>query len=286
MNFKFSIITANYNNGKFLPDLIESIRKQTYKNWELIITDDFSSDNSLAVLENYSNDRRIKVFIHKKNQGAAAAFRTSVKNATGDIIGMLGADDALLPTAIEEMVFAHAKNTNASLICSNLYKCDENLNILSVWENYKQPAQKGGLIFDISVGSFATFKKNNYEQTEGFNPFFKKALDHDLYLKLEEVGMVVYFDKPLYLYRSNPIGISQNNEWMRALQYSTIAKKHAYHRRKASSFEVNLSHIQYANMLSLWHKREAQYFYTKKEIFKIILNQIKASWYRIISIFL
>lgn len=281
MSNKFSVIAANYNNGKFLPDLIESVRRQTYTSWELIITDDFSTDNSLEVLERYRNDERIKIVKHHENKGAAAAFRTAVENSTGNIIGMLGADDALLPTAVEEMVQVHCQYPDAALICSNLYRCDEQLNIVSLWDKYSQPAQRGALIQDVTVGSFATFKKKAYDETEGFDPYFKKALDHDIYLKLEEKGEVIYIEKPLYLYRSNPIGISQNNEWMRALQFSTLAKKNAFIRRRNTSSIVNLSWLQYTQMMQLWHRREAQYFYRKKKLLPAVLNLGKTGWYQI-----
>lgn len=277
---KFSIITANYNNGKFLLDLYDSVKKQTYDNWELIIVDDFSTDNSRSILEVIKLDNKIKVFYHKSNEGAASAFKSAASIATGEVIGMLGADDALMPNALDVMMKQHIKHPNASLICSNLYHCDEELNIISTWDKYCQPLGNGLLIYDITLGSFATFKSVMYHKTSGFEKLFKKALDHDIYLKLEEIGDVIYHDEPLYLYRSNPIGISQKNNWFEASQFSIIAKMNAYKRRVKYNYEPNLTQQQFNQLKKKWLYGQSKLFYGKKDYLKSIIYYLK---YKIIN---
>jgi glycosyltransferase involved in cell wall biosynthesis len=266
----FSVIVANYNNGAFLDTLIESIRMQTYTNWQLVIVDDCSADNSRLILNAYKYDPRIVLIFHEHNLGAAAAFKSAADAATGEIIGMLGADDALTPHAIETMLNLHELNPGASLICSNLYQCDEQLNILSLWNKYAAPKAHGILILDPSVGSFATFKKEMYLQTEGFDPFFKKALDHDIYLKLEEKGKVLYHPEPLYLYRANPIGISQNSNWFEATIYSLQARINAYKRRVHLKNILNLSLQEYKQLVQLKYKRLARLSKAQKKLFGFI----------------
>lgn len=277
---KFSIITANYNNGKYLLDLYKSVKKQTYYNWELIIVDDFSTDNSRSILDLIKLDERIKVFYHDANKGAAAAFRTAASLANGQVMGMLGADDALMPKTLEIMMQLHLKHPKASLICSNLYHCDEDLNVISVWDKYFQPQRKGMLIYDITIGSFATFKGDMYHKTSGFDKLFRKALDHDIYLKLEEIGDVIYHDEPLYLYRSNPIGISQKNNWFEASQFSIIAKMNAYKRRVKHNYEPNLTQPQFNQLKKKWLYGQSKIFYGKKDYLKSICCYLK---YKIIN---
>ena len=65
----FSVLIANYNNAKYIKKAIESVLKQTYKNWEIVIVDDASTDNSLEVIRPYLKDKRIKLVKHKENQG-------------------------------------------------------------------------------------------------------------------------------------------------------------------------------------------------------------------------
>jgi glycosyltransferase involved in cell wall biosynthesis len=238
---KFSVVVANYNNGKYLPALIESVQKQTYVNWELVIADDCSTDNSLEIIALFLSDERIKVISHKQNQGAGAAFRTATENSTGPIIGMLGADDALPPNAIAEMVNAHLACPQASFIYSTHFECDSELKVIDEKGFFGQGIPKGkSQIHQIYATNFATFKKEAYLKTEGFNPKLKRAVDQDLFLKLEEVGEVVFIDKPLYYYRRHAGGISQEGNSEKARMFHIMAMYHAYQRRKKTGF-INLT---------------------------------------------
>ena len=82
-----------------------------------------------------------------------------------------------------------------------------------------------------------------------------KALDHDIFLKLEEVGSLVFINEPLYLYRSNPIGISQGSNSSRAAQFSLLARYHAYLRRRGTTLP-NLSEDEVSTIRKTWHIRE------------------------------
>ena len=252
----FSIIVANYNNGRFLPELVQSVQSQTYQDWELVIVDDCSTDNSREIVSSFLSDKRIKVIYHSHNQGAAAAFRTAVENSTGEVVGMLGADDALVPEAVETMNNAHERNPGASLICSDCLACDADLKITGKYEYYRPLGPGQELIRSLTIGSFATFKRMAYDLTEGFDPFFKKALDHDIYLKLDEIGSLAYVHEPLYLYRLHEGGISQFDNGLRAAQYSILAKKNAYRRRKGTP-KANLTNREYKEMMITWYVRES-----------------------------
>lgn len=251
----FSVIVANYNNGQYLPELIQSILNQTYTNWELIIVDDCSIESPVKYIAKYLTDKRIQYLVHDENLGVAATFKTAIDNASGEIIGMLGADDALVITAIEIMVNEHYQYPDVSMINSECYWCDEKLNILNKLEFYK-PLQAGQtLIRNLTIGSFATFKRIFYNKTEGFDPAFKRAVDHDIYLKLDEVGALRFIYKPLYLYRKNAIGISQNSNGAKAAQFSLIAKYNAYKRRLGSDKE-NLTKKEIIDIRINWYLRE------------------------------
>jgi glycosyltransferase involved in cell wall biosynthesis len=251
----FSIIVANYNNEFYLPELIKSIQDQTYSNWELIIVDDNSRNSPDNILKPFLEDFRIKYFKHNENLGVAATFKTATDNSKGEIIGMLGADDALTPTALQIMVDAHIKYPSASLINSDCFWCDDKLKIIEKYKYYRALKPNEQLIRNLTIGSFATFKKIAYDKTDGFEPFFKKAVDHDIYLKLDEVGDLQYVNEPLYLYRSNPIGISQNQNGVNAAQFSLIAVGNAYKRRLGSP-KYNIEKREYLQLRKKWYLRE------------------------------
>jgi glycosyltransferase involved in cell wall biosynthesis len=256
----FSIIVANYNNGKFLPKLIETVESQTYTNWELIIVDDCSTDNSVEILAPFLNNLKIKLIQHTQNKGAASAFKIAVDNSSGKLIGMLGADDGLVSNALQIMVSAFDKHKDASLINSNCYTCSEiDLSIIEKYQHYKPIPQGQQLINFLTVGSFAVFSRIAYDKTQGFDINFKRALDHDIYLKLDEVGKLYFIEDYLYLYRQNPIGISQGENGTKAAQFSLLAKKNAYNRRLNTSI-YNISKKEYNQISITWCLREAYTF--------------------------
>ena len=238
----FSVLCTNYNNGTFIPEMVDSLLKQTYIHWELIFVDDGSSDNSLEKIAHYSSDSRIRVFSSPDNVGAGGAAVMAAKEAEGAVMGRLDADDALRPNAIDVMVNAHIHHPGASLITSQVIACDTELQpVTPPWVQYK-PLPKGKSILEHpSVGAFASFKTSSFKQTAGFNPSLKRAVDLDIYVKLEEVGQVVVLDDELYLYRQNINGISQghNGTLAKALAYQVMIE--AYFRRKASGFKPNLT---------------------------------------------
>ena len=89
-----SIITPSYGSEKFIAQTIESVLSQTYKNWEMIIVDDCSPDNSNEIIEKYlRNDSRIKLIKLEKNSGPAVARNRAIKEAKGRYITFLDADD-------------------------------------------------------------------------------------------------------------------------------------------------------------------------------------------------
>lgn len=245
MNEKVSILIANYNNGRFLMEAVDSIRCQTYPNWEIVIVDDCSIDNSAEIYKELENDERIRVFFNEKNMGIGYTFHRLVMLANGDICGFFGPDDVLVEDAIQIMVAEHDKHPEASLINSTLYNTDKNLNIVSV-SSYgcSIPESESFLTYRKGITSFATFKKKSYEQTEGIDPIMRRAADHDLYYKLEEVGKVYYIDKPLYLYRhhGNNISLGEENS-LTAHAWDIYAMINACNRRGISIEKNALVHV-------------------------------------------
>lgn len=94
---KVSIIMPNYNCEKFLEETINSVINQTYQNWELLIVDDCSTDNSVEVIKSFcEKDSRVKLFVNEKNSGAAASRNAAIREAQGKWIAFLDSDDLWL----------------------------------------------------------------------------------------------------------------------------------------------------------------------------------------------
>lgn len=100
-----SIITPTFNSAKFIAQTIQSVQNQTYQNWELILVDDCSSDNTVALIKAFlETDNRIKLFQQNKNSGAGIARNFAVSESNGDYIAFLDADDLWKPLKIEKQL--------------------------------------------------------------------------------------------------------------------------------------------------------------------------------------
>ncbi len=226
----FSILIANYNNGKYLMGAIESIRRQTYANWEIVIVDDCSTDNSKDIYSEMGNDKRISVYYNDCNQGCGYTKARCAELARGEICGFLDPDDELVETAIEKHVKAHIEHPKSSIVSSRLYFCDERMNIESTSRLLQLPKGISYLEYgDYTPEAFASYKNQKYALTSGINAEYKYGIDQDLYFKLEEVGDWYVIDEVLYKYRQG-IGIShaKRNE---TLLWNTLIRMDAAARR-------------------------------------------------------
>jgi len=125
-----SIITPSYNSEKFISQTIESVLSQTYKNWEMIIVDDCSTDKSREIIEEYTRkDNRIKLIKLDKNRGPAIARNRAIEEAKGRYIAFLDADDLWLPNKLEKQI-NFMKENNLEFTYSGYMLIDEENNVL------------------------------------------------------------------------------------------------------------------------------------------------------------
>jgi glycosyltransferase involved in cell wall biosynthesis len=99
-----SIITPVYNGQDFLDRSIKSVLAQTYENWELLLIDDGSSDNSVQIIKYYLEDNRIKLLRNESNSGIPTTRNKGIENSTGEFIALLDQDDEWLPHKLEKQV--------------------------------------------------------------------------------------------------------------------------------------------------------------------------------------
>lgn len=155
---KIDILLATYNGEKFVKEQIESILNQTYENFNLIISDDASTDNTLNILEEYEKkDTRIKVFKKEKNKGLIDNFEFLLKNVTSDYFMFSDQDDIWKKDKIEKSI-NKLKEESSGLVYTDLEIVDEKLNVIypSYWK-YKQIYKK-----IIKYNNFEALYLNNF----------------------------------------------------------------------------------------------------------------------------
>lgn len=232
----FSILIANYNNGKYFDDCYDSIIAQTYTNWEVIIVDDSSTDDSVAIIKKIiGNDSRFKFYENTENKGCGYTKRKCAELATGEICAFLDPDDAITSDALSLMVAEHTKHPEASMVYSNLLYCNQYLNIQH--ENKSRKIDNNDTYFfdfDGCISAFLSYKKKFYDKTEGINSYLQRAVDRDLVLKLYEMAPAILLDKGLYKYRIHKGGISTNNNQDKAYFWYWVTIIDAAKRRKVN----------------------------------------------------
>ncbi|MBR5175319.1 MAG: glycosyltransferase [Bacteroidales bacterium] len=270
----FSILIANYNNGRYLQEAIDSVLAQSYTHWEIILVDDKSLDNSSEIYEKYAADVRFHIYYNDRNQGCGYTKRRCAELANGELCGFLDPDDALMPTALEAMVEAHAAHPECSLIYSTCYRYSGDRNEeMPVWDLVgKIPSDKDMLIYRQKiVGHFTSFKKKAYDASPGMNPFLKADVDRDLYLLLEEHGNVLHIPVPLYLYRINnaaSISIGDQKREVRTYHYSLISQLDAICRRLGGP---------------LYRKNKGEYLDYMRSLLSIYRHSSFFSWKRFVK---
>ena len=193
-----SVILPVYNGEEHLTECIESVLSQTYDNFEFIIVDDASTDNTPQILKKFAiRDNRIKVITHAINQKQTVAANTACHNARGKYIARMDADDIALPHRFKEQVGFMQKNSDIGILGSWIQIINENGKIYEIMEtNISQGSLGWSLLFDTSfVSSSVMMKKDIVEQIKFYQTH--QAEDYDLWSRVNTIASVANLPKVL-----------------------------------------------------------------------------------------
>lgn len=205
-----SVIMASYNSEKYISEAISSVISQTYKHWELLVTDDCSSDQSVQVINHLkAKDKRIKLFKLSKNSGAAVARNMAIDKAQGHYIAFLDSDDKWLPQKLEKQVlfmqthgypFTH---TAYELISPSGAPLQAQVVPPTVLD-YK------AMLYSNKIGCLTAI----YDQSQlgkVYMPLLRKRQDYGLWLKILKTGEKAYcLPEILSQYRKTDNSMSSN----------------------------------------------------------------------------
>ena len=254
MNENISVIIANYNNGGYLRECLDSVINQTTANWDIIILDDASTDNSKEVYKEYENNKNITIHFNKKNLGYTASLKRLIELSENDIIGILDPDDKLAPTCLGKIADYYYKHCKAGFVYTNFWYCDEHMKIQKL--GYSKPMPPGENNLDLNcVSAFRTFRKSFYNKTEGLDENLLYADDKDLILKMEEVTHLYMINEPLYYYRVLSSSQSHGEKRKTSKKNYDIAKNNARKRRgleDPKKLSMKLKNINY----KFWKKKK------------------------------
>lgn len=205
-----SIIMPTYNCGKFIGETIETVVKQTYKNWELIIVDDCSKDETEKTVKKYvDNDNRIKYHKLETNQGAAVARTQAMKMAEGNYMAFLDSDDLWKENKLEKQLRFMEEN-NYNFTCTAYEQIDEEGELLNKVINPKRKANYNRILLDCPVGNSTVMY--NVDKLGKFEvPNIRKRNDDALWLQILKKEKYIYgMNDVLMEYRIRSNSISSN----------------------------------------------------------------------------
>jgi glycosyltransferase involved in cell wall biosynthesis len=212
---KVSVITPVYNGARFLSEAIESVLSQTLEDWELIVVDDGSIDETPALLERVTDSRVIK--IRQENQGAAAARNAALDVAAGEFIGLLDADDLYLPNALGDMVGYLEGNPALDVVYSDGLMCGADKRPIMQLTNVR-PGLYSGWILERLVLSpsiitvpVCTLTRRAAIRREGirFDGRLAPSEDWDFWVHLARYAQFGYLDKLTCMYRIHQTNVSR-----------------------------------------------------------------------------
>lgn len=156
-----SIITTSYNYGEYISETIKSIQAQSYSDWELIIVDDSSQDNSVEIIKSFCKDKRIKLICHDKNKGLTQSVKTGLKYSKGEWIAFLESDDLWRENTLEERVRAIKNNPQVGIIFNDVEEFGDDNTFLAVKNNLDKNRVKisklnfpKNIFYDLNIENF------------------------------------------------------------------------------------------------------------------------------------
>ncbi len=221
-----SIITPTYNSADFIAETIKCIQNQTYKEWELLITDDCSTDDTVSVVRRYAAvDSRIKLFCLEKNGGGGVSRNNSIKQAQGRYIAFCDSDDRWLPDKLETQI-AFMEKTGAAFTYSSFLLCDEKGNDRGITICRKRISYLR-ILMDNYIGCL-TAMYDTEKVGKVYMPLIRKRQDWGLWIRIIQKCRMAYgIKKPLGIYRIRENSVS-SNKWV-LIKYHAMLYKEMLH---------------------------------------------------------
>jgi len=212
-----SIYLVNHNYGRYIEQAIQSVLAQTYKEYELLIIDDGSTDNSREIIDKYSNYKNIKV-IYQQNKGLTVTNNIALRASSGKFIMRLDADDWLDKNALKILVNVLEYQENVGLVFPDYYKVDVAGEILQCIRRHN--FDEVGLYDQPAHGACTMIRKKCLEEIGGYDEAFRCQDGYDLWIRFIQRYQVKNINIPLFYYRQHGSNLTSNEE----LIYNTRAE--------------------------------------------------------------
>jgi teichuronic acid biosynthesis glycosyltransferase TuaG len=214
-----SIITPTFNSEKFISETIQSVQKQSYRNWEMLLVDDGSTDKTVEIIQQFiEDDHRIHLFRLVKNSGASKARNEAIKKVQGDYMTFLDADDIWFPDFIQNSI-SKIENTGINFVFSSYKRSNENLEFVYSDFIVPQKVTYTDILKTNSISCLTAFinvKELGIKQM----PDILKRQDMGLWLQyLKEIPYAYGIKETQAIYRIRENSLSRNKKALLKYQW-------------------------------------------------------------------
>ncbi len=221
---KITVYITNYNYGRFLKQAVESVLIQTEQDFEIIIIDDGSTDESLPLIESYIDHPKIKIVL-QQNKGLTISNNLALKLSRGKYIMRLDADDYLVETALEKLSTVLDKKSEIGMVFGDYYLVDENENILEHFRRHDF-SQDVKLLDQPAHGACTMFRVECLKKLGGYDESITRQDGYELWLRFIEKFEVSNINTPLFYYRQHGKNLTSQEDKLLDTR-TEILKKHA-----------------------------------------------------------
>ena len=203
-----TVYITNYNYGRYIKQAIESVLHQSFKDLELLIIDDGSTDNSKEIIESYANHRKINV-IYQKNKGLNITNNIALRLANGKYIMRLDADDYLVAEALEKMINLLEVNDELGMVFPDYYLVDAHNNVLAEVKRHDFKEEVG--LFDQPAHGACTVIRTDYlKSVGGYDESYSCQDGYELWIKFVSKYKVTNIRESLFYYRRHGENLTTN----------------------------------------------------------------------------
>lgn len=218
-----TIYITNYNYGSFIEKSIRSALAQHYENFEILIIDDGSTDDSRKKIEKFSSNKKIRI-IYKKRSGLVNSNNLAIKVAKGEYITRLDADDWLDPNFLHVMVNSAIRNQNIAMVFCNYYLTNYKGEIVDQF--VRKNFNKSKLKDQPAHGACSLIKSTTLKKIGGYDEQFRCQDGVDLWFKIIKKYKIEQVNLPLFYYRQHRKSLSKNTKFI-AKTKNEIIQKHS-----------------------------------------------------------